>query len=546
MAVTAFRARKIITLDPACPEAEVVAVEEGRILHVGSESELRGALEGRDAVIDDRFADSVITPGFIEAHGHLLADGSLSRLVWLGVDDRPRPDGTLARGCRTIEELLDRLREALAHHEDPEQPLVGYGFDPVFHDLVPLGRQLLDRVSEDQAIVVLNASLHLAYANSAMLQRQGVGPEIDVAGLIKDARGEPTGELHEAALALVLDQASHFGPDLGAALGAGAALARRAGCTTASELALPLIAPLIELYGGIVEAPDFPLRVVYSPLLGGLAAERPAAEVLAELDALAASSTPRFGLGPLKWVADGSIQGFTASLGWPGYCGGHDHSTLLLDAEALVSQVAPFHEAGYQVAIHTNGDATTAMAVDALEQLLAAAPRGDHRHRLEHCQMASPAIGRRMAALGIGANLFVNHVYYWGDVHRRTTMGPDKARRLDAAATAREAGVAIALHSDHPVTPVAPLFTMWCAVNRLTRSGHLLGPHDRLSPLAALEAVTLGSAYLMRRDHELGSIEVGKWADLTVLGDDPLGVEPDALRELPVLATVLAGEPTEP
>ena len=160
--------------------------------------------------------------------------------------------------------------------------------------------------------------------------------------------------------------------------------------------------------------------------------------------------------------------------------------------------------------------------------------------------MATTSMFKKMARLGVGANLFANHVYYWGDVHRRTTMGPDKARRLDAAATAREAGVAIALHSDHPVTPVAPLFTMWCAVNRLTRSGHLLGPHDRLSPLAALEAVTLGSAYLMRRDHELGSIEVGKWADLTVLGDDPLGVEPDALRELPVLATVLAGEPTEP
>ena len=158
--------------------------------------------------------------------------------------------------------------------------------------------------------------------------------------------------------------------------------------------------------------------------------------------------------------------------------------------------------------------------------------------------MASRSMFDKMARLGVGANLFANHIYYWGDIHRTRTMGADRARRMDAAATALAAGVVISLHSDHPVTPVDPLFSMWCAVNRVTRSGHVLGPHDRITAAEALQAVTLGSAYLIHRDDELGSLEVGKWADFTVLGDNPLTVDPMTLKDIPVRGTVVAGRRT--
>jgi hypothetical protein len=114
---------------------------------------------------------------------------------------------------------------------------------------------------------------------------------------------------------------------------------------------------------------------------------------------------------------------------------------------------------------------------------------------------------------------------------------------MDAAATALGEGVAISLHSDHPVTPVGPLFTMWCAVNRLTRSGHVLGTAERITPLQALSAVTLGSAYLLKRDEDLGSIEVGKYADFTVLKQNPLSVDPMVIKDIEIVATVVAGEP---
>ena len=157
--------------------------------------------------------------------------------------------------------------------------------------------------------------------------------------------------------------------------------------------------------------------------------------------------------------------------------------------------------------------------------------------------MASRAMLRTMANLGVGANLFSNHIYYWGDIHRTITMGPDKARRMNAAKSALAEGVVISLHSDHPVTPVNPLFTMWCAVNRRTRSGYVLGPEECLTPLEALEAVTLGSAYLLGRDDELGSIEVGKFADFTVLAQNPLDVAPMALGDIAVVGTVVGGVP---
>lgn len=115
---------------------------------------------------------------------------------------------------------------------------------------------------------------------------------------------------------------------------------------------------------------------------------------------------------------------------------------------------------------------------------------------------------------------------------------------MDAANTALNEGLAISLHSDHPVTPVNPLFTMWCAVNRRTRSGVELGPAERITALQALTAMTLGSAYLLKRDEVLGSIEVGKYADFTVLGQSPLLVDPMSIKDIAVRATVVAGQPT--
>ena len=148
---------------------------------------------------------------------------------------------------------------------------------------------------------------------------------------------------------------------------------------------------------------------------------------------------------------------------------------------------------------------------------------------------------RRMARLGLCANLFTNHLWYWGDQHYEMTLGPDRANRLDACASALAAGVPLAIHSDAPVTPLGPLFTAWCAVNRVTPKGRVLGAAERISVPQALRAITLGAAYTLKLDHEVGSIECGKRADFCVLEDDPLAVDPMALKDVGVWGTVLSG-----
>jgi predicted amidohydrolase YtcJ len=149
-----------------------------------------------------------------------------------------------------------------------------------------------------------------------------------------------------------------------------------------------------------------------------------------------------------------------------------------------------------------------------------------------------------MARLGMCANIFSNHIFYWGDQHRSTTVGPDRAARMDACATADLEGVRYSVHSDASVTPLGSLHTMWCAVNRVTATGDVLGPHERISVDRALRAVTVDAAHQLRMDHEIGTIEAGKLADFVALADDPYDVDPMMLKDIEVHGTVVGGEIT--
>lgn len=173
--------------------------------------------------------------------------------------------------------------------------------------------------------------------------------------------------------------------------------------------------------------------------------------------------------------------------------------------------------------------------------MLEAHPRWNHRHTMTHSQLTTAAQYRRLAQLGGCANIFSNHIYYWGDQHRDRIIGPDRAARMDAAATALACGVPITLHCDTPVTPLDPLKTMHYAVNRMTPTGDVLGEHERITAEQALHAITLGGAYTLKMDHEVGSIEAGKFADFAVLDADPLTVDPVEIGSIKVVATVSGG-----
>jgi hypothetical protein len=252
-------------------------------------------------------------------------------------------------------------------------------------------------------------------------------------------------------------------------------------------------------------------------------------------------TTDRLKLGRIKAVADGSIQGFSARMRWPGYYNGAPNGLWYTAPDQLSELYRLALEAGVQVHTHTNGDEATEMALDMLEGALKANPSPDHRFTLQHCQLADLAQFRRMKKLDMCVNLFANHHFYWGDEHYRLTVGPDRALRMNACSTALTTGVPMAIHSDAPVTPLGPLFTAWCAVNRITASGRVQGEAEKIAAKDALYAITLGAAYTLHMDNEVGSIETGKRADFAVLEDDPYSVDPENLKDVKVWGTVQGG-----
>lgn len=543
---TIYAARRILTMNPSRPEASHVAVREGRILGVGSLAELQA---WGQATLDPRFADQVLMPGLVEGHSHVMA-GALWRYTYCGYFDLRDPDGRVWPGARSLDAVVAALQAAAAQGPD-DAPVVGWGFDPIYLGSSASGaawqgqrfvRADLDRVSSRRAVGLMHASGHILNVNTPALDKAGwLRAGVDHPGIPLGADGLPTGELKgpeamgPAFGHVGLDRAALGGDEAG--IRAFGKLCVRAGVTTATDLAATLGEPELATLTAVTGDPAYPARLVPLLRLIGLS---PAAAVARAL-ALRERQTDSLRLGRIKIVADGSIQGFTARLRWPGYYNGAPQGLWYTAPEAMRECYTLALREGVQVHTHTNGDEAIELALDCIAQALAQQPRRDHRFTLQHVQLASSAQLRRMQALGVGVNLFANHHFYWGDQHHDVTLGPERAMRMNPCASALRVGVAMAIHSDAPVTPLGPLFTAWCAVNRLTASGRVLGAQERISVAQALRAITLGAAYSLGLDGEIGSIEVGKRADFCVLEDDPEQVAPEALKDLRVWGTVQGG-----
>jgi predicted amidohydrolase YtcJ len=540
--ITIFKARKVITMSPARPEAAAVAVRDGRILGTGTPDEL----EGWGAhTVDDGFRDLVLMPGLIEAHCH-IGEGTHWRFPYIGYFDRYGPDGKLWKGCRHFDDLLAALKKMDADMSDPDEPLTVWGFDPIYFEGERLNASHLDRVCPRRPVFVFHASDHLATVNTALMKKMAITKDSHTEGVARGSDRELTGELREPpALRLAGDIYYRIadGSDADENWQTYGLQAKNAGCTTIAEMAYgsPADAAAVARLKRIVEDPQYPVRVaqLFLPLLEGPDDPDEAAGWCVELGKY---STQKLRLGIVKLFLDGSIQGFTARLRPPGYFNGRPNGLWLMDPETFPQTLLAYHKAGLTVHCHCNGDEAVDVFLDALEQAQAAAPRADHRHTIHHCQLTTRDQYRRMASLGACANIFANHIYYWGDQHYGITVGPDRAQRMDACATAGQLGVPFVLHSDAPITPINQLHSAWCAVNRLTATGRVLGEHERIPVYDALQAVTLDAAYTLKMDKDVGSIEPGKLADFTVLEDDPLTVDPLKLKDIKIRGTVLGGK----
>jgi predicted amidohydrolase YtcJ len=533
---TLYRARRILTMNPSRPEATHVAVRDGRILGAGSLDELVG---WGPHVLDERFADLVLMPGFVEGHSHLMA-GSLWRHVYCGWFEVRDPDGTRVAGAKSLDAVVAAL--AAAAPSGTGGGHIGWGFDPIYFGNRRCQRADLDRVSATNTVGVLHASGHILNVNSEALRRAGLlRPGVDHPGIPLGEDGLPTGELKgpEAMMPVMphvgLDRSFLSGDEFG--IRAFGKLAVRAGVTTATDLAATAQDPEIETWLRVTGDEAYPVRLVPFLRLIGLSP----AEAVARAVQIRARSSEQLRLGRIKVVADGSIQGFSARLRWPGYHNGAPNGLWYTAPQTVREVYTQGLEHGVLIHTHTNGDEATEMALDCMEAALRARPAPDHRYTLQHCQLADEAQFRRIKALGMGVNLFANHHYYWGEQHRAITVGPERAERMNACRSALDAGVPFSVHSDAPITPLAPLFTAWCAVNRLSATGRVLGAAQRIGVMDALRAITLGAAWTLKLDGEIGSIECGKRADFAVLGEDPTAVAPEALKDVPVWGTVQGG-----
>lgn len=532
-----FSARKIHTMNPSMPEANYIAVDDGKIIAVGPWQ----AVEHLDGYrLDDTFSDKVILPGFVEGHSHAL-EGVMWDYLYLGYFSRVDPDNRTWSGLTDLDMVVQRLIEA-AEHLAEGQPLIAWGFDPIYFEGARLDRHALDKAVSDRPVVVFHASLHVMTVNSVMLELSGLSDHGDIEGVAVDAQGVPNGELQEiAAMHSVFDA---LGQSLFEKIAVPenlrryAKVARNAGVTTVTDLYNPLTDNAVSVLREVTAEDGFSVRLV--PAMAALSWTPE--EGISRLQKCMDYNTDKLHFGPVKMMTDGSIQGYTARMKWPGYHDGHANGIWNAPPETINEMIMAYHQAGLQLHIHANGDEAVELVLDYMDQAQAMWPRPDHRHTLQHCQIIDHAQLRRVAKLGLCLNMFANHIYYWGDIHQKHTLGYERCQRLEPLASALRQNIPVAAHCDAPITPLNPLFTAWCAVIRKTASGEVLGEHEHISVQQALEMITLGAAYTLQMDHLVGSLEIGKFADMVVLDQDPLLLPAEQLADIKVHATVLGGK----
>ena len=536
--ITIFQAKKIITMNPARPEVTHVAVREGHIIGAGTLAEL----EGWGAhTLDTQFADKILMPGLVEGHAHAM-EGTLWRYTYCGYFDRMDPDGKVWGGLQTIDGVLDRLKVAEQALEDPDAPLSGWQLDPIYFNNERVSRADLDKISSTRPIGVLHASGHIMNVNSKALELAGLlKPGVNHPGVPLGDDGLPTGELKGPDIMTPVGLHVGFDREILACDERGlrdfGKLCVRAGVTTVTDLAARLSDDVADMMVRVTGEPLYPARVMSLRFFQGL----PPDELIQHVIGLRKRSTDRMRMGAIKVIADGSIQGFSARMRAPGYYNGAPNGLWYITPEHMFDIYDQALEHGLLVHTHTNGDQATQLALETLEKALDKRPTQDHRFTLQHCQLADAAQFRQMAKLGMCVNLFANHHFYWGDEHYALTVGPERAERMNACRTALDNNIPLGIHSDAPITPLGPLFTAWCAVNRITASGRQLGAHECISIPEALYAITLGAAYTLKLDGEIGSIEAGKHADFAVLEDDPTQATADSLKDVRVWGTVQGG-----
>lgn len=532
IADTIYTGGPILTINDEQPTAEAVAVKDGRILAVGDLAEVIGNQGDATELFD--LDGRAMLPGFVDSHGHVVFGG----LQALSANLLAPPDGDVT----DIASLQGTLRvwvEENAEAVERAGVVIGFGYDNAqLAELRHPIREELDAVSTDLPIIIVHQSGHLGVANSKALELVGFDASTpDPAGGIiqRDANGEPNGVLEEyaffGALVPILGQ---LGPEaLLAFAEAGADLWASFGYTTAQDGRSS--AEVVEALRAVAAEGKIPIDVVAFP------------DVLEAQDYIAehASSVYTDGIrvGGCKLTIDGSPQGFTALRDRPYYdpvgdypAGYAGYATVTM--EQVQEAVNWCYENGLQIITHANGEGASDMLIAALE--VAQAKYGDPGNRpvLIHGQFMREDQVDAYKRLGVFPSLFPMHTFYWGDWHRDHTVGPIDADNISPTGWLVQRDMMFGSHHDAPVAFPDSMRILDATVTRRTRSGDILGPHQRVDVITALKALTIWPAWQHFEEDQKGSIEVGKLADFVLLAQDPTAIDPEKLDENRVVATI--------
>jgi predicted amidohydrolase YtcJ len=534
MAQTIFHNGPILTVDNCDSVVEAVLTESGKILATGSLAEINRQA-GPQATRYD-LAGRTMIPAFIDPHGHFPDSGYLGRLR---ADLAPPPVGD----CASLGDVFERLTD-LVRKTPKGTWVMGSQLEPTSlpENRFPT-REELDRVSTDHPIWVTHFTGHAGVGNSRALAVRGVtrdtpdplggwigrDPETgELNGLLKGMSA--MGDLGDSEFQVTYET---FRDAYGAATDEyheqGVALAQNAWAT--EQLLGYFLRLDAEGAAGLdcVVLPAGHLEPALSEGRIDLAPQTPGGRIM---------------LGPRKLFGDGSFHIQTACITEPYYKPFNNDPEFRcspsITREEMIIKIGLLHRAGHQIHIHSNGDATSDILLDALEEVLEGHPRPDHRHTLIHTQILREDQLDRMVRLGVTASFFPAHLFYWGDFHRDVTFGPERIRNMCPTRWAADRGIRFTIHNDAQVTPTRPLHLMWCAVNRTSHTGSVLGIEQALTAREALRAHTIDAAWQVFLDHERGSIEPGKRADFAVLSANPLD-DPSGMHRISVEETIING-----
>ena len=473
-------------------------------------------------------------PGFVDSHGHVVMGG----LQALSANLLSPPDGE-GKDIASLQAVLRQWIEDNAEIVQRVNMIVGFGYDNAqLAELRHPTRQDLDAVSADVPIIIIHQSGHLGVANSKALEMAGIDPSTEnpAGGVFRrDANGDPSGILEEYAFFSVLvPMLSQLGPEgLKAFARAGTELWASFGYTTAEDgRSSPEIVAALQ---AVAAEDGLPIDVIAYP------------DVLESRDFIEANVSKEYAdrvrVGGCKLTIDGSPQGFTALRDRPYYDPVGDYPPgyagyASVTMEQVQDAVDWCYERGIQINTHANGEGASDMLIAAIGAAQARFGTPDIRPVLVHGQFQREDQIDSYKRLGVFPSLFPMHTFYWGDWHRDHTVGPVNAENISPAGWVRQRDMMFGTHHDAPVAFPDSMRVLASTVTRRTRSGDILGPHQRVDVMTALKAMTIWPAWQHFEEDRKGSIEVGKLADFVILSDDPTAVDPETLIDLDVLAAI--------